>query len=427
MTTTLPAGANGFSALSGIGPGDGGSLIAFDQDGVVHRVVPGAPPSFTIVAGAPYQPYPLDGDGSAAALQTPALMQVDGNGLAWFADGSTLRTLEIGAPWTVTTIAGLGSYAGGSSTPPRLDGPSGLAWDGADTVYIADYSGDRVRTYQLSTGALATLAGSGSASEHDDIGLAAAFAGPSGIALDNAGHLFVIDRDKNVIRKITLATQQVQTVAGTVGDGSPPPGFDSPVGLVFDGDHTLYIGDAGNHVVRTLDSISGAVGILAGTGVAGAADGPAATATFDSPSGLALDRAQHILYVADTGNQVIRRISLAASGMPVELVSGTVGDTGDNGSSERDDTALKSATYYSPVNVAFDDATGLLYVADYDDSAVRKLDLVADQVTTLVGNGVGRTKPGPLPANIHGPWGILPTPSGLLVTSQAENALLLAK
>ncbi|HEX4461197.1 MAG TPA: hypothetical protein VIA18_24625, partial [Polyangia bacterium] len=79
------------------------------------------------------------------------------------------------------------------------------------------------------------------------------------------------------------------------------------------------------------------------------------------------------------------------------------------------------------INVGFDDATGLLYVADYDDSAVRKLDLVAGQVTTVVGNGVGRTKPGPLPANIHGPWGILPTPNGLLVTSQAENALLLAK
>jgi sugar lactone lactonase YvrE len=424
VTTVLPAGANGFSSLTGIVPGDGGSLLVLDLDGVVHRVIPGTTPSFTTVAGNLSLSDPVDGDGVAAVLQSPAFMQVDGNGTAWFSDGTMLRTLKIGAPWTVTTIAGVATHAGHTGTPTRLDMPAGIAWDStSNIVYIADYSGNRIRAFQLPNGPLTILAGSGGSGHHDDVGTAATFGGPVNLALDGSGHLFVSDSDSAYVRKVTLASGQVMTVAGT-GDGTLP-GFYGPKGLVFDGDHTVYISDFGHNCVRSIDSVSSALGVVAGTcdaNNAGNSNGPAAGATFYAPAGLAMDHARHLLFIADVGNRLIRQIDLAAGGQPVTTLSGAAG-TG----TYVDNTTLAAATYASPYNLGFDEAANILYVADQDNSAVRKLDLGAGQVTTLIGDGNQRTAVGSLPASINMPYGLAPTPAGLLVTSQNENALLLAK
>ena len=424
VATALPSGDDGFEALAGIGPGDSGSILALDGDGLIHRIVPGAPPSFASVAGNTSFGEASDGNGFAATLVGPGFMQVDGSGNAWFTDGTTLRKLTIGAPWPVTTVAGIATHAGDSQTPPRFDMPSGLAWDATtNIVYIADYSGNRIRAFQLPSGPLTVFAGSGASGHHDDIGTAATFGGPVSLALDGAGELFVSDSDGEYIRKVTLATAQVQTVAGN-GTGTLP-GFYAPKGLAFDGAHAIYISDFGHNCIRTIDTVSGALATFAGVcdeNSSGSANGPAASASFYGPAGLAIDPTHHLLYVADYGNRVLRKIDLVASGNPVTLLSGQVGNA-----TYVDGTTLALATYAAPYDLAFDDASGILYVADQDNSAVRKVDLAGNRVTTYIGDGNQRTDVGPLPAAINEPYGMAPTPAGLLVTSQSENALLLAK
>ncbi|HWE30876.1 MAG TPA: hypothetical protein VHB97_22870, partial [Polyangia bacterium] len=420
VTTAVAATAQGFSSLEGITAGDAGSLLILDDGNeIIHRVIPTTPPSFTTVAGNGSFDNPVDGDGLAAGISSPRFMQSDGNGTAWFTDGDTIRKLTIGAPWTVTTVAGIANHADNTDSPPRFDGPAGLAWDATtNIVYIADNFDNRIRAFQLPSGPLTTIAGNGASADHDDIGTAATLAGPESLVLDGSGHLFVGESTSDFIRKITLSTGQVQTVINASA------GLGDPAGLAFDGDHTIYVSDRGNDCIRTLDSVAGTLAIFAATcnaNDAGHMNGSAATAQFYAPAGLAIDRANKLLYVADVYNYMIRRIDLAAADHPVTTLSG-VGNVGDS-----DNTTLALATFALPYGIAFDDATGLLYVADIGNSAVRKLDIANDHITTYIGDGNQRTDVGPLPAAINTPYGLAPTPAGLLVTTQAENALLLAK
>jgi sugar lactone lactonase YvrE len=200
------------------------------------------------------------------------------------------------------------------------------------------------------------------------------FAQPSTLLLDGSGHLFVGEDYSGYIRKITLSSGQVQTVAGAAAALTNPSGF------AFDGDHTIYFSDKFNHCIRTLDSVAGTIGTtLAGMcGAAGSdTNTTAANARFYAPAGLALDRAHQLLYVADSDNFSIRKIDLAASGQTVTTISGIVGSYTYN-----DNTTLALATYRAPYGLAFDDTSGILYVADIDNSAVRKLDLANNFVST---------------------------------------------
>jgi sugar lactone lactonase YvrE len=426
IATVEPEG--NWSYLNGIADDGAGNVIVSDSAEVIHRVVPGPPPSFLNVAGAAFVSNDVDGMGAVARFTAARMLTGDGAGTLWMVDDASVRRIQV-ANWNVTTIAGTVSHAGTTDQPPRLSGPTGIAWDGADTVYIAQYFGDQIRTYHFSTRALRTLAGNGRPGTSDGKGMNATFGGPTGIALDNNGKLWVSDYDTHIIRTVAL-DGSVTTVAGMpnrpglTNDVGLRAQFNNPNGMVFDGAHTLYISDSNNNVIRTLDTDTMAVSTFAGTGVVGTDDNSVATsATFSSPHGIVLDHMHNLLYVCDGNAGTIRSIDMSPGTHAVTRIAGVPYANVGLG----DGVAL-SATFHYPNQIALDVADQILYIADAGENAVRRLDINAAMVSTYVGvGGPALTKLGPLPAAVATPWGVLYTSRGLLITSIAEHSLLVAQ
>jgi streptogramin lyase len=227
--------------------------------------------------------------------------------------------------WTpvVTTIAGRG-----------VPGTRDAAWDvaefsdpfavavGADgRVYVAD-AGDANRIRRIGPDGVVTLAGGSGEGHRDGRRGLAAFHTPSGLAIAPDGTLFVADTGTHTIRRVT-ADGDVTTVAGAGAPGyldgaGRASAFDGPMGLAYAPGGRLYVADAYNHRIRAIDA-SGTVTTLAGTGVPGFADGPAATAQFDTPCGVAV-APDGSLYVADTGNGLVRRIDASGAVSTLPLV-----------------------------------------------------------------------------------------------------------
>jgi hypothetical protein len=219
----------------------------------------------------------------------------------------------------------------------------------------------------IASGAVTTLAGqAGSTGSVDGTGTAARFNGPSGIAVDTTGNLYVSDTLNHTIRKVTQAGV-VLTIAGTTGtsgfaDNSDTSAlFHGPQGIVLDGSGGLFIADTNNNAIRKLVLGSGAVTTVAGqSGVAGSADGPVSQAQFHFPSGIGIDAAGN-LYVADTDNDTLRMIS------PSGAVSTLAGLAGVGGSTDGTGTA---ARFNFPTGVAADSA-GDVYLADTNNQTIR--------------------------------------------------------
>jgi sugar lactone lactonase YvrE len=215
----------------------------------------------------------------------------------------------------------------------------------------------------------------GGSGDADGIGSAAAFASPQGVAVDNAGNVYVADTGNRTIRKIT-ADGAVTTLAGKPGQGGSTDGwgidarFASPEGLALDINGNIYVADSRNHTIRKITS-AGLVTTLAGTAqpIGDYADGLANQARFNSPWAVAVDIAGDV-FVSDNGNYAIRKITADGT---VTTVAGTVGQWGtDNGTGT-------AASFWGPEQLALD-SQGNLYVAD--GSNIRKI--TPDAVVTTV-------------------------------------------
>lgn len=187
--------------------------------------------------------------------------------------------------------------------------PFGVVLDKAGNVYVADAGAHNLIRKIAPDGALSTLAGGGEGFA-DGQGAAASFHTPSGMALDLAGNLLVADTGNNAIRRITMQGV-VSTLAGTgvagFADGPAAQAqFNGPVGVAVDTAGNVYVADTYNDRIRKI-SAAGEVSTLAGTGVPGLLDGPAAQAMFDTPTALAVDQAG-VLYIADTAAGAIRKL-----------------------------------------------------------------------------------------------------------------------
>ncbi len=191
----------------------------------------------------------------------------------------------------------------------QFSDPYGVAVDGKGNIYIAD-GGDGNRIRRIAPdGAVTTVAG-GEEGYADGPGAKARFHTPSGLALDRQGNLYVADTGNHAIRKITpdgvVSTVAGSGVAGNADGVGKAAHFNGPVGLAIDDGGTLYVADTYNDVVRKI-APDGTVTTLAGSGAPGDADGPALSASFDTPCALLVD-ADGALLVADTRNDAIRRI-----------------------------------------------------------------------------------------------------------------------
>jgi len=209
-----------------------------------------------------------------------------------------------------------------------FNSPYGIAVGPDNTAYVADTYNHCIRKISVD-GTVATLAGNGVKGYAGGNGSTAQFNSPFSIDVDAAGNVFVADSGNNRIRKVTAAGQ-VTTLAGSgIAGRSDGPAlgsrFSLPSDLVVDAAGNIFVADLGSHAIRVV-SASGGVSTLAGNGAPGAADGAGPTAQFNAPSGIALGNYGEIL-VADTNNNRIRKIS------PGGMVS-TIAGSGVAGSAD---------------------------------------------------------------------------------------------
>ena len=263
----------------------------------------------------------------------------------------------------VRTFAGSSSgYADGIGTSARFSSPHGMAVDAAGNIYVADAGNHCIRKISPN-GVSTTFAGSTNSGYADGIGANAQFNSPSGVAVDAWGNVYVADSDNHCIRKISpdgVSTTLAGSTNSGYADGTGTNAqFDNPTGVAVDAAGNVYVVDQNNHRIRQI-SPNGVVRTLAG-GSPGYADGTGANAQFRNPSGVAVDAMGNV-YVADFLNHRIRQVSpdgvvrtLAGSGSP-----GSVDGIGAN------------AQFYNPIRVAVD-ASGNVYVADWFNNRIRKI------------------------------------------------------
>src|SRR5438034_866674 len=210
---------------------------------------------------------------------------------------------------------------------------------------------------------------------------------PAGVAVDSSGNLYIADLGNERIRKIAAATGIITTVAGNgvlgfAGDGGAATNasLTRPAGVALDAGGNLYIADLGNERIRKFAAATGIITTVAGNGVFGfAGDGGAATnASLGVPVGVAVD-AGGDLYIADHSNNRIRKVTPGTGIITTVAGNGSPSFAGDGG-------AATSASVCVPAGVALD-ASGNLYIADYGNHRVRKVAAATGIITTVAGNG----------------------------------------
>ncbi len=247
----------------------------------------------------------------------PVGVAADGAGGFLVADSSDDVVLRVAPDGVVTVLAGTRGQAGsadGTGAAARFNDPSGLLRDPDGNVFVADTANATLRRI-TPAGVVTTLAGApGTRGNQDGTGAAATFTAPTALARDAAGNLYVSDAQSHVIRRVTSAGV-VTTFAGTAGSAGDADGtgaaarFNQPAGLAFDGAGNLYVADSGNHTIRRITP-AGAVTTFAGVpGVNGVFDAVGLDALLAQPTGLAL-AADGNLYFSDVGNSTVRRLAL---------------------------------------------------------------------------------------------------------------------
>lgn len=341
---------------------DNGGAALYDCGNITVSTVAGSG-----AAGA------ADGTGTSASFNAPNGVATDGVNL-YVADRANhkIRKVVI-ATGAVSTLAGSGAAGAdeGTGAAATFNSPNGVTTDGVN-LYVADTGNHKIRKIVIASGVVSTLAGSGSEGADEGVGAAASFRAPLSVVVQGA-NLYVADSLNLKIRQVVIATGVVSTLAGSGGLGTAngigaAASFNYPVALASDGTH-LYVADSVADMIRKIVIATGEVSTLAGSGDMGSQDGPAGTATFHSPRGLATDGSN--LYVSDSGNRRIRRVVMASGAVTTLAGSGEYGVT---------DGVGQQATFKSPYGIVVAGASpdGVnLFVADNGGHTVRKVNYIA--------------------------------------------------
>lgn len=312
---TTPMGGTVFGNIDGTGTGAGFTgpiAIAVDSSKSLYIAdgnrIRKATSSGVVTTLAGSTAGYADATGTAAQFNNIQGIAVDSTGTVYVGDTGNNRIRKVTPAGVVSTLAGsISGFVDGTGAAARFNMPYGVSVDGSGNVYVADLSNNRIRKVS-SAGVVTTLAGSGANGSANATGASASFWGPSDVATDSLGNVYVADSNNNLIRKITSAGV-VTTLAGstygnvnTVGTSAQ---FAYPTTLDVDESGNVYVGDVDNSLIRKINS-SGLVTTLAGS-TYGSADGTWTAAQFKEPFGLAID-ASNIIYVADYGIRAIRKI-----------------------------------------------------------------------------------------------------------------------
>ncbi len=339
-------------------------------------------------------------------------------GVTFLSSCANVETSLSGATSTLAGAAGYSGSADGTGTAARFSSPYGITTDGT-YLYVADSGNNTIRRIVISSGAVTTLAGAaGYSGSADGTGTAARFTSPYGITMDET-YLYVVDSGNNTIRKIVISSGAVTTLAGAAGYSGSTDGtgtaarFYDPYGITKNGAY-LYVTDSGNNTIRKVASSSGAVTTLAGTaGASGSTDDTGTTARFSSPYGITTGGAY--LYVADSGNNTIRKIVISSGA--VTTLAGTAGASGST------DGTGTASMFYDPYDITTDGT--YLYVADSGNNTIRKIVISSGAVTTLAGTAgaSGSTDGTGTAARFHNPCGITTDEEKLFVADSGNSTI----
>jgi sugar lactone lactonase YvrE len=360
FTNGIGAAAS-FCFPSGVAVDNSGNVFVADScNNAIRKITPtGVVSTFAGSGSSGFS----DGTGTAARFYGPTGVAVDGSGNVFVADSNNYAIRKISPAGVVSTLAGDGpdGFFHGAETLPSAKLPDGVAVDGSGNVFVADSGNSTIRKIS-SAGMVSTLAGSGSLGFSNGTGTAASFARPSGVAVDSSGNVFVADTYNHAIRKITPAGV-VSTFAGGVSYGftngtGTVASFSMPTGVAVDSSGNVFVADTGNNVIRKITP-AGVVSTFAGSGTGGFTNGTGTAASFLWPTGVAVDNSGNV-FVADKFNYAIRKIS----------PSGVVSTLSGNGTGGYRNNTGTGAVYSFPTGVALDKSANV-FVADSDNHAIR--------------------------------------------------------
>jgi len=313
---------------------------------------------------------------SLPTMGAPEQMAIGPQGDVYVADKSDNQIL-VWYAGNATSKIYVGTSPGAMVNAP-LNAPTAVALDAAGDLFIAESGANLVRRVDAATLAMTTVAGTqtgtdaGTAGSSGDGGAAtsATLNTPSGIAATAEGTLYIADTGNNIVRRIDGQTGIITTVAGTAGPGNytgdggqaVSATLNAPFGVALDDHLNLYIADTGNNVVRVVNPVTGIITTVAGNGNAGFSDGVATQSSLDKPLAVAVDAADN-LYIADATNARIRRVDAASGLMETIAGSSQQGGSGDGG-------GATLATLSAPSGVGVD-ALGQVVLADQTNDSVR--------------------------------------------------------
>jgi len=319
---------------------------------------------------------------------------------------------------SVRTIAGTGSPGyepeganGLPATETPVDNPYGVVVGPDGALYFCEVDTGRTRRLDLGNGRITTVAGNGVKAYTGDGGpaLEASFSAPHEIRFDAGGHLFVVERDAHVVRRVDARTRLVTTVAGTgeagfSGDGGPATRAQlrQPHSIAFDERGNLLVCDIGNGRVRLLNMSAGTIVTLSGTGTRdGTPDqGPLGGTPLRGPRSVDTDGSGNAYLVLREGNAVFH-LDLRAARLRRIAGTGETGYTGDGG-------PASSATFNGPKGIAYSSADRALYIVDTENHVIRRMSLESGLLETVLGTGERGDGPDgdPLACRLSRPHGV---------------------
>jgi DNA-binding beta-propeller fold protein YncE len=318
---------------------------------------------------------------------------------------------------TVITFAGTGSAGAvdGTKAQASFDDPTQIAIDGQGFFYVTDKENNAIRRISPQ-GVVTTIAGTGASGFSNTTG-AITFNFPDGVAANSGGnYVYVADEGNNAIR---LLTDQV-TASTLAGDGYPgytnasdtAARFNAPAAVAIDSSGNVYVADDGNNVIRKISS-KGNVTTLAGSGQRGSVDATGTAASFNQPQALCVDIAGNV-YVADQGNNKIRKIT----------AQGVVTTIAGNGTAGLLDGKFTASEFNQPAGIAID-SNGNLFVGDSGNNVIRKIVPATGAVITYAGSGQAGATNGTLSSStFSNPQGLVVTPQGLIYVVDTGNDLI---
>lgn len=400
----------------------GNVFISDTESNKIRKMNAASPFLIQTVAGTGAAGY--NGDGIAAAtarLNHPEGIYVNAAGELFIADSDNHRIRKVSAasPFNISTVAGNGQSGylgdGVQATSTRINDPHGVFVDTSGNILIADTDNHRVRRVNTS-GVIATVAGTGVAGYSGDGGAAtgAELDGPRSACVKSNGEVVISDTMNNSLRKFAPGGS-ISTIPAT-GRGLNAPGQITLQYSAADSRYYLYIADRGNHRIRKLDTVTGVVSTVAGSGIRGSwGDGfYAVWAHLDSPRGVHVDQNGNI-FIADTENHRVRKVDAGSGIISTVAGTGSSGDSGDGGwavFAKLDDPRAVHAA-----------ASGSIYIADTDNHRIRRVSS-GGIITTVAGNGLpGSTGDGgsAASARLNTPEGIWLDGSGNLYIADTSN------